>query len=168
MATSEVKSIPLVTKRTPGLPVLSRLGALLLLISVGPLFFLLNGGYSIQGIGWICEHTGTYGQLFWALANKVTVPVPGFEAQSAFLWGLVLGITVLEFSILRPKNLRPDLLGGVASAFDFGTTAIGLGFLAFAQNRGLLTILWWAIAVIVSVPLTFGFEWILAKVFRGR
>lgn len=52
----------------------SVVGVFFLLISIGPLLFLLIGGYSIVGMGWLAEHAGDYGRLFWALASACPSP----------------------------------------------------------------------------------------------
>src|SRR5215212_260814 len=89
------------TRATAG-GVVSVVGVLLLLISVGPLLFLLNGGYSIVGMAWLAAHTGEYGRLFWALATFWTVEVPIAQraglplAQPVLPWLMVIGFSFLQ------------------------------------------------------------------------
>src|SRR5262250_2934422 len=61
---------------TAGAGCAALVGILLLLISVGPLIILLNGGYSIQGMAWLSGRVGSYGKLFWAVATVWAVDVP--------------------------------------------------------------------------------------------
>ncbi|HEU5098866.1 MAG TPA: hypothetical protein VFU22_07605 [Roseiflexaceae bacterium] len=63
-----------------------------LLISVGPLLFLLNRSYSIVDMTWLADHTGEYDRLFWAVATFWTVELPIAERA-----GLPLGQPVLPW-----------------------------------------------------------------------
>ena len=63
---SNVTSKPIQNASATGASCASIIGTLLLLISIGPLGWLLNGGYSIQGMAWLAEATGGYGRLFWS------------------------------------------------------------------------------------------------------
>ena len=175
---SNVRSTPF--KRpsaTAGASCLALVGILMLLISVGPLFFLLNGGYSILGMAWLSEHTGEYGRLFWAAATFWTVDVPIAEraglplAQPILPWRMVGGISFLEIGLLwRRREAEWWVNGGAAaSLFDFVTTAIGLMFAPFAnQAPTIARLLWYVLAIGLAVPLTFGFEGLLARALRGR
>jgi len=157
------------------------IGVLLLLISIGPLFLLLNGGYSIQGMAWLGAHTGEYGRLFWAVATFWTVEVPIAERaglpveQPVLPWLMVGGISFLEIGLFW-HHLRSgrsewwiDGGGSAASLFDYATTAIGLMFAPFAAEApALARLVWYVLAIGLAVPLTFGFEGLLARVLRGR
>jgi hypothetical protein len=156
------------------------IGVVLLLISVGPLIILLNGGYSILGMGYLCDRIGPYARLFWAVATAFTVDVPIAEkaglplAQPVLPWLMVGGITFLEVSLIwyRLKKADPGMwlsgAGLVVSGFDYITTAAGLIFAPFAADSGGLWYLWAILAVTIAAPLTFGFEGLLARALKGR
>jgi hypothetical protein len=153
---------------------------LLLLVSVGPLIILLNGGYSILGMGYLCARIGPYARLFWAAATYITVDVPIAEkaglplAQPVLPWLMVLGITSLEVALIwyRLKRADPGMwlsgAGVVVSGFDYITTAAGLIFAPFMAQSGGLWYLWAMLAMVIAAPLTFGFEGLLARALKGR
>jgi len=159
----------------------SILGTLLLLISIGPLGWLLNGGYSIVGMAWLADHTGGYGRLFWSLATAWAVDVPWAEraglplAQPVIPWVFVFASSFLQIGLMvrgmRRNRNEPllDLLGLAVSIFDYGTTAIGLVFAPFVVGAILFVrIVWGAIAVVLAIPLTFGFEALFARLLLFR
>lgn len=160
---------------------LSTTGVALLLISVGPLLLLLNGGYSILGMAWLAEHAGEYGKLFWTLATYWTIDIPIAEkaglplAQPVLPWGMVAGISFLQIGLfirrLQGSDVDPllDTCGVAVSIFDFATTAIGMIFAPFTATLGVVVHFIWALlAIVLAVPITFGFEGLLARVLRRR
>jgi hypothetical protein len=159
---------------------LASLGIMLLLISVGPLIILLNGGYSILGMGWLADKIGPYGRMFWSVATFFTIDVPIAEkaglplAQPVLPWCMVVGITFLEVAIIlyKIKGTRAGFwvnAGGVGvSVFDYVTTAAGLVFAPFAAHWGAVWPIWAFIAILIAAPLTFSFEGLLARVLKGR
>lgn len=176
---SNIRSTPITrTVTTSGASCLALIGIVLLLISVGPLFFLLNGGYSILGMAWLSEHTGEYGRLFWAAATFWTVDVPIAQraglplAQPVLPWLMVGGISFLEIGLLWRRTQAEWWMNGggaAASLFDYTTTAIGLMFAPFAASAPTpARLLWYVLAIGLAVPLTFGFEGLLARALRGR
>lgn len=159
----------------------SIVGTALLLISIGPLGWLLNGGYSIQGMAWLANAAGGYGRLFWTLATAWAVDVPWAEkaglplAQPVLPWVFVFATSFLQVGLfvrqMRHKNDEPllDLLGLAVSIFDFATTAVGLVFAPFVSGAILLVrIIWAALAVALSIPLTFGFEALMARLLSFK
>lgn len=159
----------------------SIVGVVFLVIAIGPLFFLLNGGYSIVGMQWLAQHVGPYGRLFWELitALAVTVPIAGRAGlpveQPVIPWLFVFGTSFLQIGLLvrrmRRARLEPvlDLSGGAVSVFDYVTTMIGLMFAPFAaQVTTPARLIWYVLAIALAVPLTFGFEALLARVIRGK
>lgn len=180
---SNVRSAPLKSSRPAGALAggcVSVVGVFFLLISVGPLLFLLNGGYSIVGMAWLAGHAGEYGKLFWALATVWTVDVPiavraGLPiAQPVIPWVMVFGISFLQIGLfirrLRGAQVEPllDSCGLAVSAFDFATTAIGMMFAPFTAALGAVAYLWMVLAIGLAIPITFGFEGLLARALRGR
>jgi hypothetical protein len=155
-------------------------GILLLLVSVGPLVILLNGGYSIIGMAWLSAKLGPYGQLFWAVATTWAIDVPiarraGLPlAQPVLPWLMVIGITALEVALIwyRLKRADPGLwingAGYAVAGFDYITTAVGLVFAPFAAGLGFLWPLWAIFAILIAAPVTFAFEGLLARLLRGR
>ena len=159
----------------------SFIGAIFLAISVGPLFFLLNGGYSIVGMAWLADRSGEYGRLFWSAATYATIDVPiaaraGLPLRQPILpWLMVVGISALQIGMLvrklRGDRSEPwyDLAGVGVSAFDYATTGAGLAFAPFvAATSPLVHGLWAIIALLLAVPLTFTFEALLARVLKGK
>jgi hypothetical protein len=65
------RATPVSTTAGAGCAVL--IGIVLLLVSVGPLIILLNGGYSILGMAWLADKVGPYGRMFWSVATFWTV-----------------------------------------------------------------------------------------------
>jgi hypothetical protein len=178
---SNVTSKPMQNASAASSGCASIIGTLLLLISIGPLGWLLNGGYSIVGMAWLAEHTGGYGRLFWSLATAWTVDVPWAEraglplAQPVLPWVFVCATSFLQIGLfvrtMRHKNDEPllDLLGGAVSIFDYGTTMLGLMFAPFVVGAILLVrIIWGGVAILLAVPLTFGFEALMARLLFFR
>lgn len=174
MRSTPVRSAP------AGAGCMAVIGVLMLLISVGPLIILLNGGYSILGMGYLADRIGPYGRMFWAIATfwKTDVPIAqkaGLPlAQPVLPWLMVVGITFLEVSLIlyRLRKVNPGMwlngAGIVVGGFDYITTAAGLIFAPFASNLGALWYVWAIIAAIIAAPLTFSFEGLLARALRGR
>lgn len=159
---------------------LAVLGIIMLLVSVGPLFFLLNGGYSIIGMAWLADKIGPYGRLFWSVASYWTINVPIAEraglplAQPVLPWLMVIGSECLEMALIlyrmRRANAGMWITGGGAavSIFDYVTTAAGLMFAPFTAGFGSLWIIWAVFSVVIAGPITFGFAGLLARVLKGR
>jgi len=158
----------------------STIGMALLLLSVGPLFLLLNGGYSIQGMAWLADHLGEYGRVFWSLSIYWTVPVPLMERaglpldQPIVPWMMVVAITFQEIGLLlrrraHRRHMAHDLTGELVSVFDYATTALGLSFAPFVLGVSFpLHMAWAIIAFILALPLTFGFEALLVHALPTR
>lgn len=159
----------------------SIIGTIMLLVSIGPLGWLLNGGYSIVGMAWLANATGGYGKLFWTLATAWTVDVPWAAkaglplAQPIIPWLFVFATSFLQIGLfvrqMRHTKDEPllDLLGAAVSIFDYVTTAVGLMFAPFTTSAILiLRVLWWGIAIVLAVPLTFGFEALMARLLYVR
>lgn len=165
---------------TAGAGCLASLGIFMLLVSVGPLIILLNGGYSIVGMAWIADKLGPYGRIFWNVTSFFTINVPIAEkaglplAQPVLPWMMVIGITALEVAMILYKIKRVNAgfwinAGGVGvSIFDYATTAAGLVFAPFTVNLGRLWPAWAFFALILAAPLTFSFEGLLARMLKGR
>jgi len=175
-----LKSAPAQPARATAGGVVSVVGVVFLLISVGPLLFLLNGGYSIVGMAWLAAHTGEYGRLFWALATFWTVEVPIAQraglplSQPILPWLMVIGFSFLQIGLfirrLRGEKVEPllDSCALAVSAFDFITTTIGMMFAPFTATLGFLRYVWMLLAIGLAIPVTFGFEGLLARALRGR
>lgn len=174
-----VQSRPIASPKKRRSP-LTFIGNLLILIGFGPLLILLNGGYSIQGMAWLSTVTGAYGRAFWALATAWTIDVPivvraGLPlAQPVLPWLAVVGISFIEVAFLlhrwrangRSAAFEPmvDGSGALALIFDYATTATGIAFASFAVNlTGIVRLLWFLIAALLAVPVTFGFEALLSR-----
>lgn len=178
---NNVRSEPLQKASAAGAGCVSIVGTFLLLVSAGPLVWLLNGGYSIVGMGWLADHTGEYGRLFWAFATLWTVDIPIAEraglplAQPVIPWAMVFGTSFLQVGLfvrtMRRNAAEPlfDALGMAVSLFDFITTAAGLIFAPFVTGAILFVrIVWGAFAIALAIPLTFGFEALFARLLYVR
>lgn len=176
-----VKSEPLTTATTAtrdtSTGCLGLTGVVFLLISVGPLVILLNGGYSIVGMGWLAGRIGEYGRLFWELATIATIDVPiaaraGLPLQQPILpWLMVIGMSFLQISLLASRKQASPWIasaGLLVSIFDYATTAVGLALMPWMAGLGILWYLWLPVAAVLAVPVTFGFEGLIARVIRGR
>lgn len=174
-----VRSIPLRDASAGGC--ISTVGVVFLAVSIGPLLWLLNGGYSIQGMAWLAETAGAYGKLFWSVATIWAIDIPiaakaGLPlSQPIIPWLFVGGISFLEIGLFIRRLRRDsseallDACGNTASGFDYVTTAIGLVYAPFTGSLFLILHAFWAIlAIALAVPLTFGFEALLARALRGR
>lgn len=174
-----MKSAP-ARSSTVGAGCIASIGIFLLLISVGPLIILLNGGYSILGMAWLADQIGPYGRMFWSVATFFTINVPIAEkaglplAQPVLPWCMVVGITALEVAMILYKIKKADAgfwinAGGLGvSIFDYATTAAGLAFAPFAAKMGAFWPVWAFAALLIAAPLTFSFEGLLARMLKGR
>jgi hypothetical protein len=179
---SNVRSKPLnapaVAPREASASCMGLIGVVCLLVSIGPLVILLNGGYSIIGMGWLADKLGEYGRLFWALATTYTINVPiaaraGLPlAQPVLPWLMVAGMSFLQISLLINRKRQSSLwiagAGLLVSVFDYATTTVGLALLPWMAGLGVLRYLWFVVAALLAVPVTFGFEGLVARVLRGR
>jgi hypothetical protein len=176
-----VRSTPLPpASKTAGAGCAALIGIVLLLVSVGPLIILLNGGYSILGMAWLADKVGPYGRLFWSVATFWTVDIPiaqraGLPLEQPVLpWALACGISALEIAFilyrLRHANagLRVTSAGYAVSVFDYATTAVGLVFAPFTAGLGALWPVWALFAIALAAPVTFAFEDLLAWLLKGR
>lgn len=176
---SNVRSEPLSTRtpRDTSTGCLGLTGVVFLLVSVGPLVILMNGGYSIVGMGWLADKIGPYGRMFWAAATTFTVDVPiaaraGLPlAQPVLPWLMVAGMSFLQISLLASRRQASAWIAGaglLVSVFDYATTAVGLALMSWLAGLGIFWWLWVPIAAVLAVPVTFGFEGLIARVIRGR
>jgi hypothetical protein len=174
---SESTAAPAPALSTPaGAGCTGLIGVVCLLVSVGPLLFLLNGGYSILGMAWMADRLGSYGSLFWALATTYTINVPiaaraGLPlAQPVLPWMMVFGMSFLQISLIgrRQASLWITGAGLSVSLFDYATTVVGLCLMPWLAGIGWLRWFWVPIAAVLAVPITFGIEGLIARVVRGR
>lgn len=175
-----VTSTPLKSASTPrdaSTGCLGLTGVVFLLVSVGPLIILMNGGYSIVGMGWLADKIGPYGRLFWAAATTFTIDVPiaaraGLPlAQPVLPWLMVIGMSFLQISLLVSRRQASAWIAGagiLVSVFDYVTTVVGMALMPWMAGLGLLRYLWYPVAAALAVPVTFGFEGLIARVLRGR
>lgn len=176
---SNVQSKPLNTTspRDTSTGCLGLTGVVFLLISIGPLIVLMNGGYSIVGMGWLADKIGPYGRMFWAAATTFTIDVPiaaraGLPlAQPVLPWLMVAGTSFLQISLLASRKQTSSWIAGAGllfSIFDYVTTVVGMALMPWMAGLGILRYLWYLVAAVLAVPVTFGFEGLIARVIRGR
>jgi hypothetical protein len=169
---SKPRKRPVDRQRLSGISMFLIFGAIAcLLVPIGALFFAVNGGYSIEGLGRIAVAFNTPGQFVWAFLSTITfnVPValPGLpKTQPAIPWLIVLGISVLQVTTLWQKvtdRYVPRWLltvTSVLSLYDLGTTFVGFSAVAWIINAGLL------LQIPLALLFTFGFEAALSMVLR--
>lgn len=149
-----------------------RLGMWLAVISFGGIFWSINGGFSVIGLGVFASSFNDSGRLFWAAASAITfhvpVAVPGLPATQPLIpWIGVVASSCLQISVAwlklsgRAVPLWLWAFATAASFYDYGTTYFGLSTVAALARLGS-----WVQAA-VAAPLTFGLEAAVAYALRG-
>jgi hypothetical protein len=144
--------------------VFGKIGGWMLLISAGGLFFAVNGGFSVIGLGVIAQMFNEAGLLLWAAVSAITVPVPVEVAglpttQPLIPWIFVIGSSFLQVSVIWLKlsggRKIPGWLVGLAalaSLYDFGSTFLGFGTVAWIARFGYI------LQAPLALVFTFGVE----------
>lgn len=142
---------------------LGKVGVILALAPFGGLFWAVNGGFSVLGLGVVAANFNSAGALFWAAISAInfTVPVevPGLPTTQPLLpWGAVLGATILQIVViwrkLRGRSIPTWLLifAILLSLYDIATTFFGLGTVEWIASAGFI------IQAPIALVLTFGLE----------
>lgn len=151
---------------------MGRLGVWMVLAGFALVWWGLNGGYSVVGLGLGAQVIGGYAVVFHALLTAWTFPMP-VEASVMALAGLpisqpvlpwmgVVGATILQIVIvyrkLRHLPIRRGILiaGAAMSLYDVATTFVGVGTISWVPG---LTVVGQGL---IAVVLTFGLEGIIA------
>lgn len=144
--------------------IFGRLAVWLIILAIGPIWWGINGGFSVFGLRSFAGGFGSYGLLFyelvasWTFSLNVAAKVGLPTAQPVLAWGLVVASTVLQV-VLIYRRLRKKsfiwwlvIIGILLSIYDLGTTWFGLGTVSWIQRGGPL------VQSVVGFILTFGLE----------
>lgn len=169
-----VTSKPLTSARPGGCAILlGKLGMWLAVASFGGIFWAVNGGFSVIGLGVLASSFNSAGVLFWAAVSSLTFPVPVVvpglpTTQPLIPWIGVVAASLLQISIawLRLSKVsipRPLLIVAVLlSIYDYVTTFYGLGTIPWLAPGGPVP------AAVLAVPLTFTLEIAIGYALKRR
>jgi hypothetical protein len=142
---------------------LGRLGMWLAVASFGGIFWAINGGFSVIGLGVVAASFNDAGRLFWASVSSVQFAVPvrveGLPTTQPLIpWIGVAAASCLQISVMwlklskRHIPLTLFLTVILLSAYDYVTTFYGLGTVTWIATIG------WPAQLAIAVPMTFGIE----------
>lgn len=142
---------------------LGKLGMWLAVASFGGIFWAVNGGFSVIGLGVLASSFNSAGALFWAAIStwtfNVPVPVQGLPTTQPLIpWIGVVAASLLQisFSWLKLSGHRvpwPLFLTVILlSVYDYATTVAGLGTIPWLAKGGIVP------ALVIAIPLTFAIE----------
>lgn len=161
-------------RRGPDLSLLLiKVGGWLIVIAVGLLFWLVNGGFSVRGLEAISTQFDAGGKLFWAaiagIPAPITFAIPGLPpTQPLIPWLGVVGTSAIQIGIVwRARQRLPIywwliVLGLVMSTYDLATTIYGFGTLQWAQALGI-----WAQGLL-GIFFTFGLEILIGILLKTK
>lgn len=142
---------------------LGKVGMWLTVASFGGIFWAVNGGFSVIGLGVLASAFNSAGMLFWAAVSSLTFPVPvkvpGLPATQPLIpWIGVVAASLLQISVswlkLSNRNIPVPLLvtAILISIYDYVTTVFGLGTVSWIALIGLPA------QLLIAIPLTFCLE----------
>lgn len=131
--------------------------------------FVINGGFSVSGLGWLCRSFNEAGRLLWAgleaFALPVPVVVPGLAGSLPIIpWVGVLASSICQIVVVwlkfseREVPFRVLFAAGILSVYDVGTTFFGLSGVAWLRGGG------WVVQMLVALFMTFCMEFIVGAV----
>lgn len=152
---------------------LGKLGMWLAVVSFGGIFWAVNGGFSVIGLGVLASSFNDAGRLFWAVISQFTfaVPIsaPGLPTTQPLIpWIGVVAASLVQISVawLRLSKIaipKPLLITAILlSAYDYITTFFGLGTIPWLAPGGPIP------AAILAVPLTFALETAIGYALKKR
>ena len=152
---------------------LGKVGAWLIVLALGGLFFAVNGGYSVIGLDAVSRQLNGPGAVMWLLISswKFLLPIeaPGLPIeQPAIPWLLVLGSSCLQVAIIWRKlsgKRIPTWLIALAvamSLYDVASTFVGFGTVVWVKQAG------WLLQVPLTVLFTFGLEVVVGFLLRRK
>lgn len=166
-----VRSQPLSSRRQSSgcALLLGKAGMWLAVLSFGGIFWAVNGGFSVIGLGVLSQSFNDAGRLFWAAIAQITfrVPVPPAVlvavptlpvTQPLIPWIGVVAASCLQISItwlkLSGQSIPIPLLitAVLLSGYDYVTTFFGLMTVPWLVPGGPVP------AMALAVPLTFALE----------
>jgi hypothetical protein len=152
---------------------LGKVGMWLAVLSFGSIFWAVNGGFSVIGLGVLASAFNSAGALFWAAVSSwrfaVPVIVPGLPTTQPLIpWIGVLAASCLQISVvwlrLSDQTIpRPLLLVAVLlSIYDYVTTFYGLSTVAWLEKGGPIP------AALLAIPMTFTIEIAIGYALKRR
>jgi hypothetical protein len=152
---------------------IGKVGMWLTVASFGGIFWAVNGGFSVIGLGVLASAFNSAGMLFWAAVSTLTFPVPVKVAglpttQPLIPWVGVVSASLLQISVswlkLSNKSIPIPLLitAMLISIYDYVTTVFGLGTIAWIALIGLPA------QLLIAVPLTFCLEIAIGYALKKR
>ncbi len=152
---------------------LGKLGMWLAVMSFGGLFWAVNGGYSVIGLGVLASSFNTSGALFWAAVSTwtfaVPVAVPGLPTTQPLIpWIGVVSASMIQISFTWLRLSKRDipwqlfLTAILLSVYDYVTTVAGLGTIPWLAKGGIVP------ALVIAVPLTFAVEGAIGFALKRR
>ena len=150
-----------------------RAGMWMAVVAFGGVFWAINGGYSVIGLGVMASSFNDAGRFFWAAISSLQFPVPvkvpGLPTTQPLIpWIGVAASSLLQISVAwlrlskEPIPLTLLLIATLASLYDFVTTLFGLGTVSWVAVIGL------PLQIIIAVPLTFALEIAIGYALRSR
>lgn len=142
---------------------IAKVGMWLAVISFGGIFWAINGGFSVIGLGVLSSSFNSAGALFWAAVSQFTFPVPVIvpglpTTQPIIPWIGVIAASLLQISVawMRMDNQKIPrtvlLVAVLMSVYDYVTTFYGLYAMPWLAKGGPIP------AILIAVPLTFAIE----------
>lgn len=151
---------------------LGKLGMWLMVASFGGVFWAINGGFSVIGLGVVASSFNDAGRLFWAAVTswqfRVPVVVSGLPTTQPLIpWIGVGAASLLQISLIwlklsgRPIPVWLLVSASLMSIYDYATTLLGLGTVAWLARLGLVA------QIPIAALFTFGLEGAIGYALRG-
>lgn len=152
---------------------LGKLAVWLAVLVFGGIVWVINGGFSVIGLGVVASNFHDAGKLFWAAMNTITFSVPAPVAglprtQPLLPWiGVVAASLCQVVALFRQLNkLKTPLWLWLAtlglSLYDLASTFFGLGTVAWIAGAGTI------VQVLLACFLTFVVEVAIGFLLRRR
>lgn len=153
--------------------IIGRLGMWLAVASFGGIFWAVNGGFSVIGLGVLAGSFNDSGRLFWAVVSQwqFTIPITAPElptTQPLIPWVGVIAASLLQISAswlkLSKQRIPYPLLvtAFLLSIYDYVTTFFGLQTIAWLAPGGPIP------AALLAIPLTFALEVAIGYALKKR
>lgn len=157
--------------------VLGRIALWLALAAFGGVWWMINGGFSVIGLGPAAAAFGDIGRLGHALITvwsfRITLPSAAIAAglptvQPVLPWAGVVAASLLQVVAVYRKRRRLAiplwmvLVTLLLSLYDLGTTWYGLGTTRWVQQAGS------AFQIVLALILTFGLELLVGVLLRAK
>ena len=152
---------------------LGKLGMWLAVLAFGGIFWAVNGGYSVIGLGVLASSFNSAGVLFWAAISTwtfaVPVQVPGLPTTQPLIpWLGVIAASLLQISVSWLKLSKHAipwqlmLTAVLLSIYDYATTVAGLGTIPWLAKGGIVP------PLVIAIPLTFVVETAIGYALKRR